>query len=580
MVAGSNQGGLTIPVNYIYDQAVEDTEWAWFNISSPGQDGASLNWVLGDPTCDNSFKSDGAVYTITNLNPTATPTNTATNTATPTKTFTITKTPSATVAEGVIPSTDNPTINNTLGGVRIIANPSFESGSKVAFPCESQMAGWYTSHPIQSSCRVFELWGSGLTNVESVSGVTPPHGAYYIELNAYNSSIAYQPICMVGGETFEFEFYHHTRSWSSTNEIQFRFGIPSGLDAGSKSNDSYSRVVVQGVNTLGGSGSTATISLTNGQDTSDTGYEINAAPKKNWVRIYGTHTIPGDFGGIRNLGFYGIQPSGGSANLLDNINIDLKPVIDMGTSRDSTGVEGNSPAPAPLNIRINGKISAGTQLVLNLDNGNAVPDTDFTIGEISAGANGTATITHTVGTNSWIITVPPGYYDGGMVAGSNQGGLAIPVNYIYDQAAEATEWAWFNISSPGQDGASLNWVLGDPTCDNSFKSDGAVYTITNLNPTATPTSTATNTSTPTLTYTPSKTLTPSRTPSRTFEPGIIPTTGNPTINNSIAGVRSMANTSFEEYTGCATNPPSVYHLLPPLTGVFGWKTTQPAGQVR
>ena len=244
-----------------------------------------------------------------------------------------------------------------------MANPSFEQGTHTAFPCEPY-AGWYTSHPVVSGCRPFELWGSGLTNVESLSGVTPPNGSYYIELNAYSVSMAFQPICMVDGETFDFEFYHHTRSWNSTNQIQFRFGIPSGLPAGSRAADSYSRVVLTGNNVLGASGSTAVASETAGTDTINAGHEVKGSPNTNWVRFYGTHTVPADFGGLRNLGFYGVLPAGSaSANLLDDINIDLTPLFDLGTSRDASAAEGSS--PTSLNIRINGKVFAGTTIVLN-----------------------------------------------------------------------------------------------------------------------------------------------------------------------------------------------------------------------
>ena len=419
--------------------------------------------------------------------PTSTPTNTMTptrtstptNTMTPTRTSTPTRTATSTVVPGTIPTTSNPTINTALGGVRIVANPSFEQGTHTAFPCEPY-AGWYTSHPVVSGCRPFELWGSGLTNVESLSGVTPPNGSYYIELNAYSVSMAFQPICMVDGETFDFEFYHHTRSWNSTNQIQFRFGIPSGLPAGSRAADSYSRVVLTGNNVLGASGSTAVASETAGTDTINAGHEVKGSPNTNWVRFYGTHTVPADFGGLRNLGFYGVLPAGSaSANLLDDINIDLTPLFDLGTSRDASAAEGSS--PTSLNIRINGKVFAGTTIVLNKLAGTADSDTDFTLGTVTAGANGTATVRHTTGSDAWEIDVPAGYYDGGMVPTNNQGGLTIPITYATDRTTESTEWAWFAIGDPNVDNATDNWSKSDPTCDGSEKNDGVVYSITNVN---------------------------------------------------------------------------------------------------
>ena len=90
-------------------------------------------------------------------------------------------------------------------------------------------------------------------NYPSLDGTyaKPPDGNYFIELNAWQSSMAYQPICMVGSDTFDFQFYHHTRSLSTTDVIEFRFGIPTGLVSGSRTADTYSRQVIRGSTTNG-----------------------------------------------------------------------------------------------------------------------------------------------------------------------------------------------------------------------------------------------------------------------------------------------------------------------------------------
>jgi hypothetical protein len=328
---------------------------------------------------------------------------------------------SRTIAGRVVPTTTNPTINVANGGSRIVANTSFELQANSGMVCESAMRGWLTTHPVQGSCRVFEVWTKNAAN-DSLIGNGAPDGTYYIELNAFTVSMAYQPICMVGGESFDFEFYHHVRNWSDTNTIEFRFGIPSGLSAGSKSSDSYSRQIMRGVNVQGGSGSTATASVTSYTGTTGTAAVVQAAPIKNWVKFSGTHAIDASFGGVRNLGFFGILPAGASANLVDQVSVDFIPLVDLGTSRDQTADEQGS--PTAMNVRINGRVAAGTKIALRrktADPGDAVSDTDFSLGTVTAGVNGTATVTHTAGSNVWLIEVPAGDYDGGLIAANNQG---------------------------------------------------------------------------------------------------------------------------------------------------------------
>jgi hypothetical protein len=386
------------------------------------------------------------------------------------------------VGARAIPTTSNPTIDVTLAGSRIVANTSFEGQGTNGMLCEAVMRGWLTTHPVQAGegCRVFEVWTKNAAN-ESLIGNGAPDGTYYIELNAYTVSMAYQPICMVGGESFDFEFWHHVRSWGDTNAVEFRFGIPSGLAAGSKAADSYARQVMKGTTVQGASGSTATASTTEYSGTTGSTAVVQNTPLKNWVKYAGSHTIAAEFGGVRNLGFFGILPAGASANLIDKVSISLIPLIDMGGSTDQTASEQGT--VASITIRINGHVNAGTKLALrrNAANpGDATSDTDFTLGTVSAGANGTATVTHTAGSDVWLIDVPAGDYDGGKVSANNQKGLTIPVSYTYDLTSEATEFAYFELAAPGENGSTdaTTWKYVAPTCDGSFKNDGVLVGTT------------------------------------------------------------------------------------------------------
>ena len=484
-IPANDTGGLTVPITYIYDKVSEGGEYVKFDLSSASADGATPTlFSFGDPTCDRSEKLDGVVYGITSVDPTATPTRTST------------VTPSPTIA-GVIPTTSNPTINTANGGSRVMANTSFElyDGTWTQMMDMVNMRGWKTTHRTSDTgYRVMEMWNYGTQSwYDALNGVAAPDGTRWVELNAYHASMLYQPICFADNEQFDFEFYHHPRSFSSTEIIELRFGIPSGLDAGSVAADGYSRQVLRGSSTTGANlAATATALYTSYDGTLN---ESSTVTTGNWVKYAGSHQLPTGWSGVKNFGFYGISPTGGSGNHLDKITINLQPIIDMGTSRDRSA--GEQSTPTALNIRINGRVTADTKIALKQTSGSATADSDFSIGTVSAGTYGNATVVHTSGSDTWLITIPAGDYDGGIVSGNNAGGLSIPVTYSYDMSSEATEHAVFGISSYTDDGATPDkYVLGDPTCDGSQKLDGAVYTITNVDPTNTPTNTPTKTSTP------------------------------------------------------------------------------------
>jgi alpha-tubulin suppressor-like RCC1 family protein len=485
-------------------------------------------------------------------------------------------------APQVVPTTSNPVGNGTKGG-RTYANTSFEDSDFACYPTlssgwayinQSKMRGWLTAHPPwdetncspnQTNVRIIEIQKSGL------QGTNAYDGGKYAELNANWKTFIYQQMCVANSDVIDFTFYHKGINASRADIAVFRFGIPSGLPASSYGNslpaDSYNRPMMY-AKTTSSCGSTCK-DATSAEYTNFTFGSLYTTPPgtsnpsasvvNKWGKYSGSHTLPSTgWSGVKNLGFAAIDgPSDTGGNFLDGITVGLAPFIDMGTSRDKTALEGTS--PTAMNIRINGRVTSGTKIALRrkLDNpGPATSDTDFTLGTVTAGAYGNATVTHTTGTDLWLITVPPGDYDGGLVPLNNKGGLTVPITYLTDSASEGTEWAWFEVARPTKDGSSPyyssdystttgNWELADPVCDNSFKSDGVVYAISELadtptptnsrtatatrthtpshtasntrtnTPTNTATNTATNTPTRTATSTPTDTKTPSRTPTNT-----------------------------------------------------------------
>ena len=444
-----------------------------------------------------------------------------------------------------IPTTSNPT-GNGVQGLRTYANTSFEDSGFACFSLpqgwayinQTKMRGWLTAHPeyTESNCapsdggpgndsnaRVIEVQRNGVSN-----GNTAFHGTKFAELNAHVKTFIYQQICVSNSDVIAFTFRHKALDGSRFDIMEFSFGIPSGLPSlsgkTSLSGDSYYRPIMYAKTTTDAGKNTSAVahtgfsynsvnyttpSGTTGATSSDVGF---------WGQYSGTHTLPASgWSGVRNLGFAAILGSSDTGgNILDGIEVGLSPIIDFGTSRDTGGNE--TSAPPSINIRINGRVAANTKIMLQMAEGTSIPDTDFALGTVSAGTNGTATVVHTSGSNNWLITVPAGDYDGGVVPANNIGGLTIPVTYTSDSDLEPTEYMYFKLLFPGKIGSSTNWVLGDPTCDGSRKIDGVVYSIVDVGPTSTPV--PTNTMTPSRTPSPTHTLTPTNTntltPTRTF----------------------------------------------------------------
>jgi alpha-tubulin suppressor-like RCC1 family protein len=489
-----------------------------------------------------------------------------------------------------VPTTSNP-VGNGNKGVRSMINPSFEIYSScgtitgsvgwIYVPMQN-IRGWFTSHPLIS------LNGCGMGGTHRVIEYKPQNaqdGILNVELNADVASMMYQPLCVINGDTFEFTFHHRPTDNSRTDIVEFRLGIPTGLPTGSVANDAYSRQVLQ-ASTTKSSASVTGVSQVQYAGTTAIAPSITT---RGWGKFSGTHTLPNSgWKGIRNIGFVAVQGTGpAQGNLLDDITLGIVPIIDMGSSRDRTALEGTS--PTAINIRVNGRVTTGTKIALRrkLDNpGPAMSDVDFTLGTPTAGAFGVATVMHTTGSDLWLITIPPGDYDGGIYPANNVGGITVPISFLTDSINEGTEWAQFEIARPTKDGSSPyydstyttitgNWELGDPICDLSEKTDGVVYSITELadtpTPTATrtatntrtntPTYTATNTrtNTPTLTstdtatstptYTPTNTPTSTRTPSRT-------PTNTPTATDTFTPTNTATHTNTPTATFTRTITPS------------------------
>ena len=331
---------------------------------------------------------------------------------------------------------------------RAIQNPSVEDPAIAANTyqriSEGTLTGWLTTHPLLTCavgpevCRPIERWGTGFNSVNTAPGA----GNAFVELNAEAVSMIYHPICMTNGESFNFSFLHRGRSSATVADVaEFRIGIPDDLPEGSKPADPYSFPILRVATASDGNPRSATVPPGGSGSLTTNITNTNGGPGTGWRRYGGTYLYTGPTQ-VVNLGFAAVSTADGSAtvgNFIDDWQIELAPYIEAaavntaaleGSSGDShTPPNGSRPA-----LRISGAVgTGGAQVVVNISGGTAVAGTDFSLTEPFAPGNTT---------NSVLISIPPGTYDG-----VTTGIFDLPFSTNADTVIEANSTVEFTVMS-------------------------------------------------------------------------------------------------------------------------------------
>jgi uncharacterized repeat protein (TIGR01451 family) len=345
----------------------------------------------------------------------------------------------------------NPSFELPFTGPRAASiNPFFTATNWIAVDA-GEIPGWETTHPIVANgcpaggsitpaynCTPIEMWAN------SFLGVVPAQGIVLAELNAYQLSKLYQNICMNTGETFSFNFAHRGRA--GADQAQLQIGAANVVVLDFTTPNTSTGVINPG----GGAVSTSATGIANG-----------------WTRYAGIYTYTGA-SGVQPLGFSAISSAGGagSGNLLDDINIALKPYVEfIGTTTAS--VEGG-PANPPR-IKVVGTVPAGGLVLAITIGGSASFGIDFDY-------TGTTTLTSISGTASSLnVTVPPGNYSD---ATANNV-FALPINIVDDALVEDNETIVLTMPPNGAGapfvnanasvcGGAVNTVLTHTIIDNDM----------------------------------------------------------------------------------------------------------------
>ncbi|AJR04724.1 hypothetical protein [Siansivirga zeaxanthinifaciens] len=231
------------------------------------------------------------------------------------------------------------------GQNRVILNTSFETGFLQNFSQYKILAsqgsstpevdGWYSNHPVFNGIQTpIEVWRSGF------NGVNAQDGNYFVELNVLQPTRLYQIIYLVNGETIQWSLHHRkTPSLSATQQVEVNLYDQTGT----------SKLYVIGSHT--------------------------ATSSSSWDAASGSYVFTGPTG-IYQLGFESAQPSSGDiGNLLDNISIEIKPLVEFIESSNRIVESNGSYRP---NFQVNGKVNNVSSITFSVVGGNAVEGVDYT----------------------------------------------------------------------------------------------------------------------------------------------------------------------------------------------------------
>lgn len=341
---------------------------------------------------------------------------------------------------------------------RSFYNLGFEEPALVTPGCrvyiaDAQVPGWSTTHPAQQTennggcvvppgfdqtAPILEIWRTPRNN-GSGGTVNAPEGVQVAELNAAQASRLYQNVCLINNEIVKWRFSHRGRGSATVYDVA-NFGTALGT-------------AVQVATTNTGAFLPPVVNL------GTINPPQNIPGNTTWVKYSGQLNYPGVTGNS-NIGFEAVGGTT-SGNLLDEIQLDLAPLVEFTRATSSTSESSTSNLPT---FRVNGTVSAAFVVTVNITGGTATLGTDYTT------PGNSTTIT---------ITVPAGNYDG--VSASSL--FALPITITNDGASESSETILLQL----QPSASQNYQImssavcggaGQTTWDYTIIDDDQALTIT------------------------------------------------------------------------------------------------------
>ncbi|GGF01433.1 hypothetical protein GCM10010984_18640 [Chishuiella changwenlii] len=314
---------------------------------------------------------------------------------------------------------------------------------------------WFTTHANQpgacdlmgsGNCHPIEVWRSG----HGEPRVFAAEGINFVELNAIQQSAIYQNIYLRPGDVINYYFRHRARQFTSE------------------------QVAIQVYNQ-------------NQIHQIQIGTSNIPSSTSSWSINQNSVTLPSTFvAGVYRIAFQGYGGTPSVGNFLDDIRIRISPIIDLKYSNALSSCEGVVNGNGSLFLRINGSVTGTTTVaveLINPRNGNAAANNaDINLTPV-ANSNGTPSVTHVDGTNIYLITIPPGNYDGGTTLGyrnstNHEDGVRINITPINDDINEPDESFAFEIKPQNTNGATDNFdSTTSPVFSDTFTNITDDYTI-------------------------------------------------------------------------------------------------------
>ncbi|MEP6343347.1 MAG: hypothetical protein ABJ275_08530 [Maricaulaceae bacterium] len=293
---------------------------------------------------------------------------------------------------------------------RTIENPSFEDGpmpSSFSIHSDTLHPGWFSTN------GEMETWADGFQSRNA------QEGNYLVELNPSAPVGLYQEICLVQNEILSWDFYHSAR------------GEIGGTD----------QTLVYEVISQDGATTHQTLST---NTLSPMGVGSNNQTNNLWDNVADSAVYTGPTG-TQRLQFRSTN-SGSNGNFLDDINIELIPIVtfeNLNTSALETATTG-----LPQFV-INGEVPTAFEIQFSITGGTATLGTDYTVSSNS-------------------ISIPVGSYDGASATST----FPVPITILPDNVFESDETIeiTYNEVTP-----STAAVLSGPNC--STPSTAAIHTI-------------------------------------------------------------------------------------------------------
>jgi hypothetical protein len=358
-----------------------------------------------------------------------------------------------------------PTQPSPVVPTRTIMNGSFEE------PALSSGAGWGVNESYNNSgapiiWQTTEKGGNGhfsyVDKLEIWNGIqlsnggptaTSTAGPQYAELNGDTNASLYQDVCVRTGDTVQWSLRHAVRE--------------DPANRGKK--DYVNEMQVSITNPLAWTGNTPPTTKLYSSPVLTTNYSQGWKTKTGtWTNTTDVQSLRFAFEAIQGSPLNGVENKS-VGNFIDDVQLSLSPLIDFLPSAGNnvnvpSTTEGNSSSYYYVSLRINGVMSTGGSVKINLTGLNA--GRSFSLGNVLKGTATATGLTATASGNQITLNIPAGTYDANVTGNY----IHIPIDFS-DTTTLPNDRLTFTLAEPAGGGATgFGLAIGSTSCSGAPRS--------------------------------------------------------------------------------------------------------------